>query len=91
MWHALAGLAQLHGRRVSWRDLAAHVALVPSQIQPEAAAVALQAHGFEAQVSHVNSLAQVERLPVLLRLKSGGWLVWVARAREVRRYPNQFF
>ena len=79
MWHALAGLAQLHGRRVSWRDLAAHVALVPTQIQPEAAAVALQAHGFDAQVSYVISLAQVERLPVLLRLKSGGWLVWVAR------------
>lgn len=77
IWLALSALALCHGRRISSRDLAMQTAEVPLLVLPEAAAVTLQRHGFDVVVSQV----QIQDLrlpgPAILRLHSGGWLLWL--------------
>jgi ATP-binding cassette subfamily C protein LapB len=77
LWSALSALALSHGRRVAARDLAMQTASVPLAVLPEAAAVTLQRHGFDVVVSHnlAHDLRFVE--PTLLRLHTGGWLLWL--------------
>lgn len=77
LWLALSAMALCHGRRISARDLAMQTAEVPLVVLPEAAAVTLQRHGFDVAVSQV----QIQDLrlpgPAILRLHSGGWLLWL--------------
>lgn len=77
LWPALSALALCHGRRVAARDLAMQTAAVPVAVLPEAAAVTLQRHGFDVLVSQnmVHDLRFIK--PALLRLNSGGWLLWL--------------
>ena len=77
LWSALSALALCHGRRVAARDLAMQTAAVPVAVLPEAAAVTMQRHGFDVLISQnmPHDLRFLE--PVLLRLNSGGWLLWM--------------
>jgi ATP-binding cassette subfamily C protein LapB len=77
LWSALSALALCHGRRIAARDLAMQTAAVPAAVLPEAAAVTLQRHGFDVIVSQTmaHELRFIE--PALLRLNSGGWLLWL--------------
>lgn len=78
IWYAAADLALQQGRRLSPGDLRAAVSMVPETVEPEAAANALQAFGFHAQVRHfrnVRSFSDLDCLPALIRLKSGAWVV----------------
>jgi ATP-binding cassette subfamily C protein LapB len=75
LFMALAAMASHHGRRISWRDLASHTAQVSDATLPEAAATALQAHGFTVRVFTCTQLADLIELPVVLRLKDKSWVL----------------
>ena len=77
LWSALSALALCHGRRIAARDLAMQTASVPAAVLPEAAAVTLQRHGFDVTVSQSTPHELRLSEPTLLRLHSGGWLLWL--------------
>lgn len=71
-WYAAAELAQLHGRRLSARDLHAQSADQGETLLPELIAKALQQHGFHATTARLDwqRLRQTAK-PVLLILQGG--------------------
>jgi ATP-binding cassette subfamily C protein LapB len=76
IWYAAADLALQQGRRLSPGELRAAITSLPEAVEPEAAANALRAFGFFAQVRqfrHVQSLMGLNLLPALVKLKSGSW------------------
>ena len=75
IWHALSAFALEFGVRVSWRDLAAHAAQMPSDLQPEVAAVSLQNFGLQAITYQVATLSDIKSFPCMLELKADGWAV----------------
>lgn len=66
--------------------------MLPEGVEPEGVATALRGFGFHAQVRRfrqVRSLADLNCLPALVRVKSGSWVVWLsadASQVKVREY-----
>jgi ATP-binding cassette, subfamily C, bacterial LapB len=79
LYMALAALARFHGRRLSWRDIATRSTQTGDAALPEAAAVALQSHGFAVQVFQCVSIDDLRELPVALRMKDGSWALLCER------------
>lgn len=78
IWHALAALALIHGRRLSWRDLERHSAQVPDELLPEIAIHSLRAHGLDAVVKQCQSLEEIKnsfKESVALKLINNDWII----------------
>lgn len=78
IWHALAALALVNGRRLSWRDLERHSAIVPDELLPEIALLSLRAHGVDAVVKQCKSLEELKIIfkdAVALKLINDEWVL----------------
>ncbi len=86
-WQALQALALAHGRRLSWRDLRAWAHTVPNAALPEAAVLAMQAHGLAASTLHLDWHADTGRVlptPLAARMRSGDWLALLANRPDAQ-------